>query len=89
MKHLKILENILSDLSKSEIIGDVKKNIQNITFDSRKANEKSLFAAIRGSQTDGHLFIDKAVEAGAKVILCEDLPLELINGVTYIKVPDS
>ena len=89
MKHLKSLENILSDLSKSEIIGDVNRKIENITFDSRKANEKSLFAAIRGSQTDGHLFIDKAVEAGAKVILCEDLPSKLKNGVTFIKVPDS
>ena len=89
MKHLKYLENILSDLSNCEIIGDVKKNIQHITFDSRKVNEKSLFAAIRGSQTDGHLFIDKAVEAGAKAILCEDLPSELPIGVTFIKVPDS
>ena len=89
MKHLKLLENILSDLSKCEIIGDATRKIENITFDSRKVNEKSLFAAIRGSQTDGHLFIDKAVEAGAKVILCEDLPSELNKEVTFIKVPDS
>jgi UDP-N-acetylmuramoyl-L-alanyl-D-glutamate--2,6-diaminopimelate ligase len=86
---LKSLENILSELSISELIGDVKLNIENITFDSRKANGKSLFAAIRGSQTDGHLFIDKAVEAGAKAILCEDLPSKLTSGVTFIKVPDS
>lgn len=89
MKHLKSLENILSELSINEIVGDVKRNIQNITFDSRKANGESLFAAIRGSHTDGHLYIDKAVEAGAKVILCEDMPSELKKGVTFIKVTDS
>ncbi len=89
MKRLKSLENILSELSISELIGEVKMNIKTITFDSRKAIEESLFVAIRGSQTNGHLFIDKAVEAGAKAILCEDLPSKLKSGVTFIKVPDS
>ena len=89
MKRLKSLENILAELSLTELIGDARLNIRTITFDSRKANEESLFVAIRGSQTDGHLFIDKAVEAGAKAILCETLPSELKTGVTFIKVPDS
>ncbi len=89
MKHLKLLENILTGLSIREIIGDVKINIGNITFDSRKVNEDSLFVAIKGSQTDGHLFIDKAVEAGARAILCEQLPEKPKRGVTFIKVADS
>ena len=89
MKHLKLLENILTELIKLETTGDLKIEIDRITFDSRKIEGKSLFAAIRGVHVDGHQFIDQAVKAGAKAILCEVLPAKVAEGITYIKVSDS
>ena len=65
--------------------------INSLVLDSRQAGPGSLFAAISGTQTDGHKFIDKAIENGATVVLCEHLPKEMKNaeGVTFILVEDS
>lgn len=63
--------------------------IVSVEFDSRKVQQGSLFVALRGTQADGHLFIDKAVEGGATCVVCEELPSEQVEGVKYIKVEDS
>jgi len=64
--------------------------IEGITFDSRKAAENTLFVAIKGATTDGHLYIDKAIEKGARVIVCEDVAAAAVKeNVLYIKVNDS
>ncbi|WP_407655337.1 UDP-N-acetylmuramoyl-L-alanyl-D-glutamate--2,6-diaminopimelate ligase [Aureispira anguillae] len=62
--------------------------IKSLQFDSRKVEDGALFVAINGVETDGHLFIDKAIERGACVVLCEkvDKPKE---NVLYIQVNDS
>lgn len=64
-------------------------NISSIEFDSRKVTTGSLFVAICGTLTDGHKYIDKAIENGASVIVCEELPEVQVPNVEYLKVADS
>jgi UDP-N-acetylmuramoyl-L-alanyl-D-glutamate--2,6-diaminopimelate ligase len=85
----KILQDLLAGVSTILVSGDMTKEIKNIEFDSRKVSSGSLFVAQKGTQVDGHQFIPKVIEAGASAILCEDLPTELIEGVTYIQVADT
>ncbi|MFI3286887.1 MAG: UDP-N-acetylmuramoyl-L-alanyl-D-glutamate--2,6-diaminopimelate ligase [Rikenellaceae bacterium] len=59
-----------------------------IEFDSRKVKQGSLFVAVRGTLTDGHLYIDRAIEMGAQIIVCEDIPQTTCPGVEYIQVKD-
>lgn len=70
-------------------IGEGSGHIEQITFDSRDVGESDLFVAISGTTTDGHLFIQKAIEKGAKTIVCEELPENLKEGITYLKVENS
>src|SRR5688572_24519954 len=63
--------------------------ISGITFDSRKVERGSLFVAVAGTQSDGHSFINKAIELGAKVIVCERLPETVVENVTFVTVKDS
>ncbi|MBQ8714165.1 MAG: UDP-N-acetylmuramoyl-L-alanyl-D-glutamate--2,6-diaminopimelate ligase [Prevotella sp.] len=71
------------------IIGDDQIDITGVNIDSRKIEKGHLFVAIKGTQTDGHKFIPKAVELGATAVLCEDLPEEKAAGITYIQVPST
>ena len=71
------------------IIGDENVNITGVNIDSRKIEQGHLFVAIKGTQTDGHKFVPKALELGASAILCEDLPEEKTEGVTYIQVAST
>lgn len=66
--------------------GDGEVDITQLTSDSREAKEGVLFIAIRGIITDGHIFIAQAIEQGARAILCEEVPDERVEGVTYIRV---
>jgi UDP-N-acetylmuramoyl-L-alanyl-D-glutamate--2,6-diaminopimelate ligase len=63
--------------------------ISSVTFDSRTVKKDSLFVATKGTAVDGHTYIDKAIELGAIAIVCEELPAEKNEAVTYIKVADS
>jgi len=71
------------------IIGDDQIDITGVNIDSRKIEKGHLFVAIKGTQTDGHKFIPKALELGATAVLCEDLPDEKVAGITYIQVPST
>jgi UDP-N-acetylmuramoylalanyl-D-glutamate--2,6-diaminopimelate ligase (EC 6.3.2.13) len=71
------------------IIGDTDKEIMGVNIDSRKIEKEHLFVAIKGTQTDGHKFIPKALELGATAILCEDIPEEKTDGITYIQVAST
>ena len=71
------------------IIGDEQIDITGVNIDSRKIEKGHLFVAIKGTQTDGHQFIPKALELGAAAILCEDLPEERKEGVTYVQVAST
>ncbi|MCT4615084.1 MAG: UDP-N-acetylmuramoyl-L-alanyl-D-glutamate--2,6-diaminopimelate ligase [Marinifilaceae bacterium] len=81
----KLFENI--HIIKQE--GELTSCIKSIEFDSRKIVDDSLFVAYKGVAVDGHDFIDKAIENGAKLIVCEVLPEELNKDVCYVQVKDS
>jgi len=86
---LKLLKDILDKVSIDSVVGNLDGNVANVVFDSRKVIKNSMFVAQKGLVFDGHTFIDKAVELGAKVIVCEALPKKLAKNNTYIKVKDS
>ena len=83
------LSDLLNRIPTLEILGETNREVSEIVFDSRKVVESVLYVAIKGSVTDGHQFINSAIENGAKVIVCEDLPGEINNETTYIIVKDS
>ena len=86
---MKLLSDILYKTRLEEIIGSTNVAISSVTFDSRKVKKDSLFIATRGTASDGHHYIELAIEAGAVAIVCEDLPETLKENVTYVKVLDS
>ncbi|GAB3894966.1 UDP-N-acetylmuramoyl-L-alanyl-D-glutamate--2,6-diaminopimelate ligase [Larkinella knui] len=69
--------------------GNMNVEVGKLTMDSRQAAPGGLFAAIRGTQTDGHRFIDQVVEQGVAVVLCEEWPESRVEHVTYVQVQDS
>ena len=83
------LKEILVNCNLLEIIGDKDLDILGITFDSRKADKGTLFFAVKGTQVDGHDYIDKAIEKGASAVVCEKVPRKKVENVTYIKVDNS
>lgn len=72
-----------------EVIGSTHMAISSVTFDSRKVKKDTLFVATRGTATDGHRYIETAIQAGAVAVVCEELPETLKENVTYVKVTDS
>ena len=86
---MKLLKDILYGVGLSAVSGDTNIMINHIHFDSRKVEMDDVFVAIRGTVTDGHQYIQKAVDTGAKAVVCEEFPELLVNGITYLKVSDS
>lgn len=84
-----LLENILKHLSLKEVTGQQDREISRIDFDSRKVIQDGVFVAVRGTQVDGHQFIEKAIDQGAVAVVAEELPKERREGVTYVEVADS
>ena len=83
------LQEIINGINIIETKGNGNLDISDIHIDSRKVEENHLFIAVKGTQTDGHAYIGKAIEKGAKAIICENFPEDLKNDVTYIKVADT
>lgn len=83
------LEEIIKGIVTEEIKGDIQKEITGIHIDSRLIEPGHLFVALKGTQTDGHTYIEKAIEKGAVAIVCETLPSNEAEGVTYIKVNNT
>ena len=83
------IKEILANCNLLEIRGDKDIDILDISFDSRKVSDGTLFFAVRGTQVDGHDYIEKAIGKGARAIVCERLPENLNEKVTYIKVDNS
>ena len=84
-----ILEVLLNRIPVLEISGSKTLEISEIVFDSRKAVENSLYVAVKGTVSDGHSFINAAIEKGAKAIVCEVLPENSKADITYIQVKDA
>lgn len=85
MKLTELLERLTYTLEGSK---DIDREISSIEQDSRKVQAGCLFIAVRGTNVDGHSFIPQVISAGASAVVCETLPEELSNDVTYIKVDD-
>ncbi|MGY8955051.1 MAG: UDP-N-acetylmuramoyl-L-alanyl-D-glutamate--2,6-diaminopimelate ligase [Flavobacteriales bacterium] len=83
------LQELLYKVSFVKIIGTTNVEVIDIAFDSRKVKATSLFVALKGTQSDGHTYISQTINAGAKVIVLEDMPLKLDDNITYVKVEDS
>ncbi len=86
---MKSLKDILYGVGLTAVSGTTAKLVNHICFDSREVGMDDVFVAIRGTQSDGHDFIDKAVSSGANAIVCEKLPDNLVNEVSYLEVEDS
>ena len=86
---MKLLKEILYKTHIEQVSGSTSVNISDIAFDSRKVSEWTLFVAVRGTLTDGHEFISKAIDKGAIAIICEEMPENIIPTITYVKVKDS
>lgn len=84
-----ILKDILYGVAIEQVIGLTSVEVDQIQFDSRKISNKTLFVAIRGTQTDGHQYINDVIERGAHVIVLENLPQNLVEHVSYIVVTHS
>ncbi|GAB1453796.1 UDP-N-acetylmuramoyl-L-alanyl-D-glutamate--2,6-diaminopimelate ligase [Draconibacterium sp.] len=83
------LSEILNHINYSELIGSAEQNVGGIEFDSRLVKPGFVFVAQKGLLSDGHKFIEKAIQNGATAIVCENLPAEIAENITYIKVADS
>lgn len=84
-----ILKDILYRVPLVAISGSTEVEVLAITADSRKAEKKSLFVAVKGTITDGHSYIENVVKAGASVIICENMPESFAKNCTYVQVKDS
>lgn len=83
------LKELLKSVSIRRIVGNEIKDIMGIQSDSRKVEKDFLFVAVKGSATDGHEYIQKAVSNGASAVVCEQLPTDLQDNCTYIEVTNS
>ena len=86
---MKVVKDILYKVRINAVQGSTEVLIKSIQFDSRKIQPNDLFVAQKGLIFDGHKFIATAIELGAKVIVCEEFPTNLVADVTYIEVEDS
>ena len=82
------IRDLISGLKTVSVTGSQDVEVTDIQLDSRKVTPGCLFVAMRGTTVDGHQFISKAQELGAAAVLCEVLPAEQSESVTYIQVPD-
>ncbi|MBR7068785.1 MAG: UDP-N-acetylmuramoyl-L-alanyl-D-glutamate--2,6-diaminopimelate ligase [Bacteroidales bacterium] len=86
---MKTLQDILPTTLKAEIIGPAQQTITTLCFDSRQAAAGACFFAIRGTQVDGHRYIDQAVAQGASAVVCEQLPEQRPSNVAFVQVNDT
>jgi UDP-N-acetylmuramoyl-L-alanyl-D-glutamate--2,6-diaminopimelate ligase len=83
------LKDILYKVTINAVIGSTSVQVNAIDFDSRNIKSGYVFVAIKGTVSDGHQFIDRAVEQGAMAVVCETMPENLKDGVTYVEVDNS
>lgn len=83
------LQDILYKVSLVSVQGNTDRKVSAVHFDSRNVSEGSVFVAVRGTLSDGHNFIEKAILLGADVVVCETLPEKIVPQVTYLQVKNS
>ncbi len=83
------LEKILSGIDVISFSGESKEGIEDVVFDSRNVKKDSLFIAVKGTSTDGHDYINDAINSGASVVICETIPDDYNRNIYWIQVSDS
>ncbi|MDO4956760.1 MAG: UDP-N-acetylmuramoyl-L-alanyl-D-glutamate--2,6-diaminopimelate ligase [Bacteroidales bacterium] len=83
------LKEVIKKITPIAITGNEEIEITGVNMDSRLIKEGHMFVAVKGTQADGHNYISKAIELGATAIVCQQLPQETTDGVTYVLVADS
>lgn len=86
---MKLIKDILYKVAIEKVTGSTELVINNLVFDSREASLNDAYVAIRGTHADGHDYIQQAAYAGALLIVCEEMPEQIINGITYVQVKGS
>ena len=86
---MKVLKDILYKVSIESVIGNTGRTIAALHYDSRNVGKNDVFIAIKGSAYDGHEFINTAISQGVSVVVCQELPFELVDSVTYVVVLSS
>lgn len=86
---MKLLKDILYRVPLLDSIGSTNVAVSKVVFDSRQVSKECLFVAVPGTQVDGHKYIDQAVADGARSVICENLPENLSEKVSYLKVKSS
>lgn len=81
-----MLKDILYKVNIQSVIGNTSLTIKSLQIDSRKVTPGSCFIAIKGNSIDGHEYINKAIEMGAVAVVCEKIPQNIVDGVTYVSV---
>jgi len=84
-----ILKDILYKVPLEAVTGDTNISVRELVFDSRKVQLNDVFVAIRGYEVDGHSYINAAIKSGAIAVVCEELPEDIVNGITYIQVANG
>lgn len=79
----------MNQLQTTRVEGAIRSEISDVCIDSRKVQAGSLFIAIRGTLSDGHAYIDKAISSGASVIVCEQMPQTLADNICYVQVKEA
>lgn len=83
------LKELIKNIRTEGVTGSAEVEITGVDIDSRRVSAGHLFVAMKGTQTDGHAYIGKAIELGAAAILCEDMPDVIKDGVTYVQVKST
>ncbi|MFT4611375.1 MAG: UDP-N-acetylmuramoyl-L-alanyl-D-glutamate--2,6-diaminopimelate ligase [Glaciecola sp.] len=83
------LKDILYKVTINAVVGNTSLDVNALHFDSRQVLKNDVFIAIKGTNVDGHQFIDAVIEQGAIAIVCETLPDDLVDGITYIEVENA
>jgi UDP-N-acetylmuramoyl-L-alanyl-D-glutamate--2,6-diaminopimelate ligase len=86
---VKTLADILYKVPLKAVSGSTDVVVSGVQIDSRKAAHRSVFVAVKGAAADGHRFIDKAIELGAIAVVCEELPMQKKEDVTYVQTGSS
>lgn len=80
---------LLTQVPLTQIVGNADFEVSFLCFDSRICEKGSLYFALKGTTSDGHQFIDSAIEKGSVAVVCEFLPKEISSNVSYILVKDA
>ncbi len=86
---MKSLRNILYKVSINAVTGSTSVTVNTIQFDSRKVSKGDVFVAIKGTISDGHDYIETVIKQGVTAIICESIPDNIVDNITYVEVDNS